>query len=103
MSPDGCRRAAWLVPPLVTVLAFVVLREYADRARSLEAVLGLAHGDPLWHALVAGLVVVLRVLACALVGGTLVAWPLDAWLRARERAATASAGDATASGTPPTT
>jgi hypothetical protein len=92
MSADGWRRVGWLLPPILAVVAYLALREYADRARSLEAVLGLVHGDPLWHALVAGLVILLRVAAYALVGGTLVAWPIDAWLRWR----------ATASGTPPT-
>ena len=81
MSPDGCRRVGWVLLPLATGIAYVLLRDYVDRARSLEAVLGLARGDPTWHALVAGLVILLRVSAYALVGGTLLAWPLDEWLR----------------------
>jgi hypothetical protein len=100
VTAAGWRRLAWVALPLATVVAYVALREYADRARSLEAVLGLAHGDPTWHAVVALLVVVSRVSAYALVGGTLVAWPLDEWLR--RRAPTTTEGSA-APGTPPPT
>lgn len=74
---------ARLLLPAVVLVAYRLLLLYADRARSLETVLGLAHGDPAWHALVAAAVVLLRFTAYAAVGGTVVAWPLEAWLRAR--------------------
>ena len=77
------RRAVWVLTPIVLVIAYVLLRGYADRARSLESVLGLAHGDPAWHAFVAAAVILLRVAAYGAVGGTLVAWPLEEWLLAR--------------------
>lgn len=95
MTVSTLRRAAWVVTPLAIVIAYVLLRGYADRARSLESVLGLAHGDPAWHALVAATVILLRVAAYAAVGGTLVAWPLEEWLlaRAARQTADAVAGD----------
>jgi hypothetical protein len=77
------RRLGWLLGPLVVLVAYLALREYADRARSLESVLGLSHGDPAWHALVAATVILLRVACYLTLGGTLVAWPLEEWLLAR--------------------
>ncbi|MCO5171226.1 MAG: hypothetical protein M9894_33405 [Planctomycetes bacterium] len=77
-----------LAGPVALVVAYLLLREYADRARSLEAVLGLSHGDPTLQALVAAGVILLRVACYVTVGGTLVAWPLEEWLlrRATRRA-----------------
>lgn len=82
MSLVTLRRAVWIVTPVAIALAYVLLRDYADRARSLESVLGLAHGDPVWHAFVAAAVILLRLAAYAAVGGALVAWPLEEWLLA---------------------
>lgn len=90
MHEDGAalvvtsRRLARVLCPLAVVLAYLALREYADRARSLESVLGLSHGDPGWHALVAATVILLRVASYVTVGGALVAWPLEEWLLARQ-------------------
>ncbi|MCW8138017.1 MAG: hypothetical protein KIT58_03840 [Planctomycetota bacterium] len=79
------RRLLWAAGPLLVVVAYLALREYADRARSLEAVLGLSHGDPVVQALVAAAVILLRVACYVTVGGALVAWPLEEWLLARAK------------------
>ena len=84
------RRVAWVVRPVVVVIAYLALREYADGARSLESVLGLSHGDPTWQALVAATVILLRVASYMTVGGTLIAWPLEEWLLARRARAVAA-------------
>jgi hypothetical protein len=76
-----------LVPVVVVVLYRLVLAQ-ADRSRAMEAVLGLSHGDAATNAALAAAAVGLRFMAYAAVGGTLVAWPLEAWLR--KRAATAA-------------
>jgi hypothetical protein len=86
------RRLVWLLQPVVLAVLYLALRTYADRARSLEAVLGLGHGDPAWHALVAAAVIFLRVAAWFALGGTLVAWPLDEWLHARAARAAQAEG-----------
>jgi hypothetical protein len=77
------RHVLWPARLLVILVAYQAVLAYADRARSLEAVLGLAHGDPTWHAFVACAVILLRLAAWGAVGGTLVGWPLEAWLRRR--------------------
>jgi hypothetical protein len=77
------RRLRRLLLPLLVILAYVALRTYADSARSMEAVLGLFHGDPTWHALVASTTIVLRFAAYGMVGGTALAWPLEEWLLTR--------------------
>jgi hypothetical protein len=77
------RHALWPARALAVVVAYQVLLAYADSARSLEAVLGLSHGDAAWHALVACAVIALRLAAWATLGATLVGWPLEAWLRRR--------------------
>jgi hypothetical protein len=84
MRSSTKRRVVRVLIPLVLTLGYVLLRDYADRARSMEAVLGLSHGDPAWHAFVTLGVLALRVAAYAVVGGTLLAWPLEELLRARE-------------------
>ena len=87
MSATTKRRLGWIALALGAPLAYLLLREYSDRSRSLEAVLGIGRGDPAWNAAVGAGAIVLRVLAYALVGGTLLAWPLEeALLRRRRRA-----------------
>lgn len=81
-----------LARPALVIAAYLLLREYADRARSLEAVLGLSHGDPAWQAGVAALVILLRVAAYGVTGGALLALPLEAWLRARAARANTGGG-----------
>jgi len=79
MSPF--EHAARLLVPLVVVVLYRLVLAQADRSRAMEAVLGLSHGDPATNAALAAAAVGLRFMAYAAVGGTLVAWPLEAWLR----------------------
>ena len=83
MTPSLKRRLRRVLFPVLVILAYLVTRTYADSARSMEAVLGLFHGDPTWHALVASSTILLRFAAYGVVGGTLLAWPLEEWLLAR--------------------
>jgi hypothetical protein len=82
------RHALWPARVVLVAVAYLGLLAYADRARSLEAVLGLSRGDPAWHALVACAVILLRLAAWGMLGGAVVGWPLEAWLRRPRAAAT---------------
>lgn len=75
--------ATRLLVPLVIVVLYRVVLAQADRSRAMEAVLGLSHGDAATNAALAAAAVGLRFLAYGAVGGTLVAWPLEWWLRRR--------------------
>ncbi len=77
------RRLGWLVRLAVVWAVYLGLVAYADHARSLEAVLGLFHGNPFWHMLVAVATLGTRWLAWGMIGGTLLAWPLEEWLLRR--------------------
>lgn len=85
MSVAGWRRAGWLAALIGVPLAYLAVSSYADHARSMEAVLGLFHGDPLWHVLVATATLALRLASYLVLGGALVAWPLEEVLLARAR------------------
>lgn len=84
MSPTAKRGLRWLALILFVIVAYHAAREYAYRSRSLETVLGLSHGDPTINAGVAALVIVLRLAAYGLVGGAVLAWPLEEWLLRRK-------------------
>lgn len=75
--------ATRLAVPIVIIVLYRVVLAQADRSRAMEAVLGLSHGDAATSAALAAAAVGLRFLAYASVGGTLVAWPLEWWLRRR--------------------
>ena len=77
------RRLLWLLTPALVIMAYWLLRTYADESRAIEAVMGLSHGSPVANSVVALGVLVLRVLAYAVTGGVLVAWPVDELLRSR--------------------
>jgi hypothetical protein len=85
-------RLGWLALLVLLPLAYQVVRVYALRSRSLEVVLGLVPGDPAWHVCVAVALLVLRFAAYGVVGGVLLAWPLEEWLVRRRAAAAAREG-----------
>jgi hypothetical protein len=86
------RRVRWVLLIVLVPLAYLGVRFYAQGSHSLETVLGLAPGNPVWHGFVAATLLVLRFAAYGVFGGAALAWPLEEWfLRRRERRASGGA------------
>ena len=95
------RRARWVLLVVLVPIAYRILRAYAEASHSLETVLGLAPGSVAWHACVSVAVLVLRFAAYGVLGGTLLAWPLEEWLIRRRRAGEAPAAPPDRAAAPP--
>lgn len=71
------RRVKWLLLLVLVPVSYLAVRTYASGSHSLETVLGLAPGNVTWHAAVACTLLCLRFAAYGVVGGVILAWPLE--------------------------